>query len=280
MTIYELGEHEGTPSWPWSCSRAWTCSARSRAACARTRARTLPIVLQLLAGLGHAHENGIVHRDVKPSNLFLPRKRPAKIMDFGVARLARRQHHRGGTRAGSWARPTTCRRAGAGAPLDGRSDLFSAGLILYELVTGEKAYKGDTVVALLYKIAHEPADLGLIPRGPPWERLRQVLARALDHDRDRRYADARAMSARPRGGPAGSGRRRPTGRRPPDWGVVSRATPTRRRRRPSSRRRRAGGRRRPQTPRRPSRPIDSRRAAAAGRGGDRAGGRAADRVRR
>src|SRR5205807_1490859 len=48
---------------------------------------TLPIVLQLLAGLGHAHDHGIVHRDVKPSNLFLPRGRAAKIMDFGVARL-------------------------------------------------------------------------------------------------------------------------------------------------------------------------------------------------
>ena len=114
---------------------------RSQAGCGPTRAMTLPIVLQVLAGLGHAHDHGIVHRDVKPSNVFLPRGRPAKVMDFGVARLA----------AG-----TTAAGAVVGTPnymspeqvrtglVDGRSDLFSAGLILYELVTGEKAYRATT----------------------------------------------------------------------------------------------------------------------------------------
>jgi serine/threonine-protein kinase len=129
--------------------------------------------------------------------VFLPRKRPAKIMDFGVARLAGGGTSAGGTRAGvvvgtpNYMSPEQVR----GGDLDGRSDLFSAGLILYELVTGEKAYKGDSVVTLLFKIAHEPADLGLIPRGPSWERLRQVLERALDQERDRRYPDARSMSS-------------------------------------------------------------------------------------
>jgi serine/threonine-protein kinase len=81
----------------------------------------------------------------------------------------------------------------AAKPIDGRSDLFSAGLILYELVTGEKAYRADSIVALLYKIAHEDPDLSLLPRGAPWERLRGVLARALSRDPDERYPDARSM---------------------------------------------------------------------------------------
>jgi serine/threonine-protein kinase len=188
--------------------------------------RTLPIVLQLLAGLGHAHEKGIVHRDVKPSNVFLPRKRPAKILDFGVARLAGGGTTAAGTRAGAvvgtpnYMSPEQVR----GSDLDGRSDLFSAGLILYELVTGEKAYKGDSVVALLFKIAHEPADLGLIPRGQAWEGLRQVLGRALDHERDRRYPDARAMSGELAAAllELGGGADWATAS---NWGVVSRATP-------------------------------------------------------
>ncbi len=79
--------------------------------------------------------------------------------------------------------------------VDGRSDLFSVGLILYELVTGEKAYRGDTVVSLLYKIVHEQPDLGLIPKGPQWETLNRVLAGSLAKDRDARYRDAHAMGA-------------------------------------------------------------------------------------
>ena len=149
-------------------------------------------MLQVLAGLGHAHEAGIVHRDVKPSNVFLPRGRPAKIMDFGVARLAG-----GATSAGlvvgtpNYMSPE---QVSAGE-VDGRSDLFSVGLILYELVTGEKAFRGDSVVSLLYKIVHEQPDLGLIPKGPQWETLDRVLAASLAKDPDARYRDAHAMEA-------------------------------------------------------------------------------------
>jgi eukaryotic-like serine/threonine-protein kinase len=67
----------------------------------------------------------------------------------------------------------------ASGELDGRSDLFSAGLILYELVTGEKAFRADSLVSIMYKILHEAPDLGLIPGGHQWERLRAVLGRAL-----------------------------------------------------------------------------------------------------
>jgi eukaryotic-like serine/threonine-protein kinase len=150
---------------------------------------TLPIVLQLLAGLAHAHEHGIVHRDVKPSNVFLPRGRPAKIMDFGVARLAGGSAASGFVGTPSYMSPEQVRSEN----VDGRSDVFSAGLILYELVTGEKAYQGDSVVALVYKIAHEEPNLSLLPRGDRWERLRHVLEAALARDPDERYPSAGHM---------------------------------------------------------------------------------------
>jgi serine/threonine-protein kinase len=150
---------------------------------------TLPIVLQLLAGLGHAHEHGIVHRDVKPSNLFLPRGRPAKIMDFGVARLGEGSAASGIVGTPNYMSPEQV----SGGSLDGRSDLFSAGLILYELVTGEKAYQGDSVVALVYKIAHEDPDLSLLPRVEAWAQVRKVLAGALARDPGMRYPDAGHM---------------------------------------------------------------------------------------
>jgi serine/threonine protein kinase len=192
ITVYELGDHLGSPFIAMELLEGVDLQ-RAIAGGLRPNPRvTLPIVLQLLAGLGHAHESGIVHRDVKPSNLFLPRGRPAKIMDFGVARLS------GGTATSSLIVGTPNYMSPEqvqARPTDGRSDLFSAGLILYELVTGEKAYQGDSVVALLYKIAHEDVDLALIPRGAKWDRLRATLGRALFKDPDRRYPSAAAMAA-------------------------------------------------------------------------------------
>jgi serine/threonine-protein kinase len=192
VTIYELGEHQGAPYMALELLEGMDLQQAIEAGIRPDPRVTLPIVLQALAGLGHAHEHGIVHRDVKPSNVFLPRGRPAKIMDFGIARLADG--------------PTT-RKMLVGTPnymspeqvrtgdLDGRSDLFSVGLILYELVTGEKAYRGDTVVAVLYKITNERPDLGLLPPGPRWEKLRAIITRALQRKAEDRYPDARAMSA-------------------------------------------------------------------------------------
>src|SRR5262245_9389279 len=87
VTIYELGEHEGAPYMALELLEGLDLQQAIEAGIRPNPRVTLPIVLQALAGLGHAHEAGIVHRDVKPSNILLPRSRAAKIMDFGVARL-------------------------------------------------------------------------------------------------------------------------------------------------------------------------------------------------
>ncbi|MFI5183585.1 MAG: protein kinase [Vicinamibacteria bacterium] len=192
VTIYELGEHEGAPYMVLELLGGVDLQQAIEAGIRPDPKISLPVVLQTLAGLGHAHDHGIVHRDVKPSNIFLPAGRPAKIMDFGVARLGQGMTSTGlvvGTP--NYMSPEQV-RAG---PVDGRSDLFSAGLILYELVTGEKAFRGDSLMALLYKIAHEDPDLSLIPEGGGWSRLRAVLVRSLARDPDERYFDADAMRA-------------------------------------------------------------------------------------
>jgi len=192
VTIYELGEHDGRPFIAMELLEGLDLRDAIEAGLRPDPRTTLPLVLQVLAGLGHAHEHGVVHRDVKPSNVFLPQGRPAKLMDFGVARLSG-----GGTTAGTivgtpnYMSPEQV----TGAPVDNRSDLFSTGLILYELVTGERAFVADSVVAVLYKIAHETPDLGLLPRDPPWQGLRAVLERSLERSPEDRYATADAMSA-------------------------------------------------------------------------------------
>jgi len=190
ITIYELGEHAGHPFMALELLEGFDLQRAIEAGIRPDPKLTLPIVLQLLAGLGHAHEQGIVHRDVKPSNIFLPQGRPLKIMDFGVARVAGGMTTKGlvvGTP--SYMSPEQVR----GDKVDGRSDLFSAGLILYELVTGEKAFKAETVAAILYKIAHEEVSLATIPGEPQWSGVRQVLGRSLAHNADERYPDTASM---------------------------------------------------------------------------------------
>jgi hypothetical protein len=192
VVVYELGEHEGAPFMALELLEGIDLQHAIETGVRPDPRATLPLVLQVLAGLAHAHEHGIVHRDVKPSNVFLPTGRPAKVMDFGVARLAGHGTTTAGTIVGTpnYMSPEQV----AGGQLDGRSDLFSTGLILYELVTGERAIAADTVIAAMYKIAHETPDLSKIPDGASWEGLRRVMEHALARDRDARYPAAAAMA--------------------------------------------------------------------------------------
>src|SRR6185436_3962244 len=127
----------------------------------------------------YAHERGVVHRDIKPSNVRLLDDGTAKIMDFGIAKLGP-DHHitKTGMMVGTvhYMSPEQVR----GRPLDGRTDVFSAGVILYELLAGERPFKGDDVTAILYKIVNEePAPLALEALGELGPRLRGVLDKAL-----------------------------------------------------------------------------------------------------
>lgn len=194
VVIYELGEHAGVPYMALELLEGVDLQHAIEQGLRPDPRVTLPLVLQMLAGLGHAHEQGVVHRDVKPSNVFLPVGRPAKIMDFGVARLAgAAMTTTSGAVSGtpSYMSPEQA----AGEEVDGRSDLFSVGLILYELVTGEKAIQGDSVVAAMYKVLHETPDLSRIPQGPEWRRLRALLQRTFERQPGERFPDARSMSS-------------------------------------------------------------------------------------
>jgi serine/threonine-protein kinase len=194
IVVYELGEHEGMLYMALERLEGVDLKRAIDDGLRPDPRPLLNVALQALAGLGHAHEKGIVHRDIKPSNIFVPFGLPAKIMDFGVARLA---GHNVTTTSGvvtgtpNYMAPEQFQ----GKEVDGRSDLFSVGLILYELVTGEKAFQSNDIAALFYKIVNEDVDLSLIPETPEWQKLRQVLVRALAKRPEDRYPDARAMSS-------------------------------------------------------------------------------------
>ena len=129
----------------------------SRRSCARGRtiplAEKLDVVAQVCRGLAYAHERGIVHRDVKPSNVRLLEDGTAKIMDFGIAKLGATHLTKTGMMVGTvhYMSPEQVR----GRPLDGRSDVFSVGVILYELLAGERPFRGEGATQVLYKIVNE-----------------------------------------------------------------------------------------------------------------------------
>ncbi len=122
-------------------------------------AESVEIVLQVLSALAYAHSQGVVHRDIKPANIVLTNSGIAKLMDFGIARsLSDKQLTQTGAAVGSvyYMSPEQVQ----GAPVDGRSDLYSLGIVLYEMVTGARPITGDSSWAVMN------AHLNQIPRSP------------------------------------------------------------------------------------------------------------------
>lgn len=154
-------------------------------------AQLTELMAQLLDALAFAHERGIVHRDVKPSNLIVTAQGLLKVADFGIARVDTSSLTMAGMVIGtpSYMSPEQCR----GLEADARSDLFSAGVVLYELLTGEKPFRG-TMEAVAYKICHEdpppPSKLSMLRLPAAVDRL---VAKALAKAAADRFQTARAF---------------------------------------------------------------------------------------
>ena len=150
--------------------------------------RKVSVITSVLLGLAHAHQQGIVHRDIKPANIFINQDESVKIMDFGVARLTSASMTGTGNIVGTadYMSPEQVK----GLKVDGRSDLFSVGCMLFELLAGKRPFHSDNLMAIFYKITHEEPNFDLIPAGEQYDALLPILKKALAKNLDDRYQTA------------------------------------------------------------------------------------------
>jgi serine/threonine-protein kinase len=148
---------------------------------------------QILGALSFAHRNGIVHRDIKPHNIVVGGDGRLKVTDFGIARSGASQMTEAGSIVGTaqYLSPEQAR----GAPVDPRSDLYSLGIVLYEMLTGQVPFTGDTPVEIAMKhLSQVPEPPSKLRSGVP-HALDAVVMRALAKDPDQRYGSAEEMDA-------------------------------------------------------------------------------------
>ncbi|HEV7500460.1 MAG TPA: protein kinase, partial [Vicinamibacteria bacterium] len=188
VTVFDLGYHaDGSPYIAMEFLRGNDLFHSMRATPALSLGRKVSIVIAVLDGLAHAHKVGIVHRDIKPANVFLTNEDTVKIMDFGVARFAMGNITGTGMVVGTaeYMSPEQVR----GEVVDGRSDLFSAGAMLYELVRGVRPFHSDGIMAIFYKITHDDPAFDF-PYTPEHRALIPILSKALAKDATARYQGA------------------------------------------------------------------------------------------
>jgi serine/threonine-protein kinase len=150
----------------------------------------LPLVMSIVArvadALSYAHENNVVHRDIKPANImYEPESDQVKVTDFGIARITDSSKTKTGMVLGtpSFMSPEQL----AGKKIDGRSDLFSLGVMLYQMSCGKLPFEGDSMAQLMFKIANEPhPDVRAVNPDLP-DCVLDIIDKALTKDPDARY---------------------------------------------------------------------------------------------
>ena len=161
---------------------------------ALTWKETVHFATQILSALQHAHSKGIIHRDVKPQNIMLLADGSIKMMDFGIARFSRAQSQTVSDKAIGSVHYISPEQA-KGERTDARTDIYSVGVMLYEMLSGRLPFDGDGAVSIaIMQISEKPKPLAEIaPKTPAG--LRQITEKAMEKDPDKRYQSAQEMLA-------------------------------------------------------------------------------------
>lgn len=197
VTVHDVGEIEGRPYMAMELLHGEPLSDLMESGKPMPLREMVIMGIQLARALDYAHAHGIVHRDIKPGNIVRLRgSNTIKVTDFGIAHMESTGTGEQRTRVGDvlgtpqYMSPEQTQ----GEKLDGRSDLFSAGIMFYQMLTGQRPFQADSLVALAMKIAHEdPPPLEKLRPDLP-HALRRIVERCLAKPRDRRFQTGRELS--------------------------------------------------------------------------------------
>lgn len=193
ITVYDCGEWRGKPYLAMELVQGITLKDILEKRGTLSIRDAVRIAKQMFDALAHAHEHDVVHRDIKPANLMLTKEGRLKITDFGIAQLPASDLTRTGTILGSprYMSPEQL----AGTKLDGRADIYSAGVVLYQALTGKVPFDGETTMNIVFNILHsEPVDpLTFNPEIPLW--LVSLTLQCLAKKREDRFASAAEVVA-------------------------------------------------------------------------------------
>jgi serine/threonine-protein kinase len=193
VTIYDAGEEHDLAFIAMEFLRGNDLEEYTKKGSILPIRETLSIVAHVADALDYAHSKGIVHRDIKPANIMrLSETHEIKVTDFGIARIASSSKTKTGVIMGtpSYMSPEQV----AGKKVDGRSDIFSLGVVLFEMLAGEKPFAGEDMTSLMYKIAKEkhPSVRSVNPQVP--QVVEKIIDKALEKDQETRYQKAGQMA--------------------------------------------------------------------------------------
>jgi serine/threonine protein kinase/Tol biopolymer transport system component len=204
LSIFDIGEEQGSPYIVSELLEGETLRDKLRAGPVQIR-KAADYALQIARGLAAAHDKGIVHRDLKPENLFLTNDGHVKILDFGLAKLTRPEDESGAAEAATvqvvtepglvmgtfgYMSPEQVR----GKAADQRSDIFALGAILYELISGKRAFHGETAADTMSAILkEEPPELAETTRNVP-PGLERIVHHCLEKNPAQRFQSARDLA--------------------------------------------------------------------------------------
>jgi len=193
VTTFDCGEHDGLAYLAMELLEGTDLRSRLQKE-SIPAAEAVEIARQVAEGLAYAHARGVVHRDIKPGNIMLNGDGQAKIMDFGLARMRMADHKTSTGMVLGTPRYMSPEQI-SGQPVDQRSDIFSLGIVLYEMLTGTRLFAGENIEQvqhLIVETEHVPPTRQ-VPGLPPMVDF--VVARALKKDPAVRYQDARELAA-------------------------------------------------------------------------------------
>ncbi len=190
VSVFDVGEQDGVPYIAMEYVEGLTLSEVVKDSPCPTPLQLVRILLQIAGALDFAHGKGVIHRDLKPSNIMVMSDGVAKIMDFGIAKMSGSKLTQTGIFLGtpSYSSPEQIKEG----HVDARSDIFSFAILAHETLTGHLPFPGQSINAILYKIANEPPTLApnLKGLGIDANAWRKVFTRALDKNPEQRFQKA------------------------------------------------------------------------------------------